>query len=170
MPREETCCFTGHRPEKLPWGGREDDPRCRALKDWLLRQVLAAYDLGYRHFISGMAQGCDLYFCEAVLLVKELHPQIRLEGAVPCRGQASRWPAAQRERYQRLLDRCDLQTLVQERYTAGCMMRRNRYMVERSSRIIAVYDGLPGGTMQTLAYALRKGLDVVQTDPGDWET
>jgi uncharacterized phage-like protein YoqJ len=40
------------------------------------------------------------------------------------------------------------------------MMRRNRYMVDHSSRIIALYDGVPkGGTAQTLAYALRKGLD-----------
>ena len=40
------------------------------------------------------------------------------------------------------------------------MMRRNRYMVDRSARIIAVYDGVPkGGTAQTLAYALRCGLE-----------
>ena len=38
-------------------------------------------------------------------------------------------------------------------------MRRNRYMVDRSAHIIAVYDGVPkGGTAQTLAYALRRGL------------
>ena len=40
------------------------------------------------------------------------------------------------------------------------MMRRNRYMVDRSARVIAVYDGIPkGGTAQTLAYALRRGLE-----------
>ena len=39
--------------------------------------------------------------------------------------------------------------------------RRNRYMVDRSARLLAVYDGEPkGGTAQTLAYALRKGLHV----------
>ena len=30
--RENTCCFTGHRPAKLPWGSRESDPRCTELK------------------------------------------------------------------------------------------------------------------------------------------
>ena len=28
MPeRENTCCFTGHREYKLPWGSDENDPR-----------------------------------------------------------------------------------------------------------------------------------------------
>ena len=39
------------------------------------------------------------------------------------------------------------------------MMRRNRYMVDRSGRLIAVYNGVPkGGTYQTLLYAMKKGL------------
>ena len=63
VEREHTCCFTGHRPNKLPWGSNEGDPRCLALKERLAREVEAAYDKGYRHFISGMALGCDLYFC-----------------------------------------------------------------------------------------------------------
>ena len=33
MPeRENTCCFTGHREYKLPWGSDETDPRCRKLQ------------------------------------------------------------------------------------------------------------------------------------------
>ena len=35
-------------------------------------------------------------------------------------------------------------------------------MVDRSSLLIAVYDGIPqGGTMNTLAYAMRKGVETV---------
>ena len=26
--RQESCCFTGHRPGKLPWRYNEFDPRC----------------------------------------------------------------------------------------------------------------------------------------------
>ena len=68
MPaRQESCCFTGHRPAKLPWGYNERDPRCVRLKERIADAVLLAYQEGYRHFLCGMAQGCDLYFCEAVL-------------------------------------------------------------------------------------------------------
>ena len=40
--RERTCCFTGHRPEKLPWGWDEGDPRCRRLKEKLRDAVETA--------------------------------------------------------------------------------------------------------------------------------
>ena len=160
MEREHTCCFTGHRPDKLPWGTREDDPRCLALKQSIKAALERAYQAGCRHFICGMARGADLYFAEAALELKENHPKITLEGARPCETQADSWPQSERNRYFAILDRCDYETLVQHHYDRGCMMRRNRYMVDRSARIIAVYDGVPqGGTAQTLLYALRQGME-----------
>lgn len=165
MGQEETCCFTGHRPGKLPWGEDEWDSRCVALKDRLAQEIERAYELGMRHFICGMAQGADFYFCEEVLRFRETHPDVRLEAAIPCPEQAGGWPAAQQERWKRLVVQCDLETLVQPAYTPGCMARRNRYMVRRSAMLIAVYNGQPGGTRQTLAYAMREGLQVVQIDP-----
>lgn len=161
MGEKETCCFTGHRPSKLPWGTREEDPRCVALKGRIAAALEEEYAAGVRHFISGMARGADLYFAEAVLALKERRPDVLLECARPCESQADRWPEEERARYQSILDRCDYETLVQHRYDRFCMMRRNRYMVDRSARLLAVYDGEPkGGTAQTLAYALRKGLHV----------
>ena len=84
-------------------------------------------------------------------------------------GQADRWKAAQQERYRRLLAQCDLETMVQQSYTSGCMLRRNYYMVERSGLLIALYDGTPGGgTCNTLLYAIRRALDVIQLDPAQF--
>ena len=83
MERETTCCFTGHRPDKLPWGEQEEDPRCLALKRKLADALERAFQDGYRHFISGMARGADLYFAEAVLKLRESYPEITLEGARP---------------------------------------------------------------------------------------
>ena len=60
--RPITCCFTGHRPEKLPWGTDESDPGCTALKLKIYDAVESAYAEGLRHFICGMARGCDFYF------------------------------------------------------------------------------------------------------------
>ena len=60
--------------------------------------------------------------------------------------------------------------MVQRHYDRGCMLRRNRYMVDRSSRLIAVYDGLLlGGTMYTVSYAMKQGLKVVLLDPEEPE-
>ena len=49
MERRTTCCFTGHRPEKLPWKDNETDPRCIALKGRLDEAVEEAYDLSLIH-------------------------------------------------------------------------------------------------------------------------
>lgn len=162
MTRETTCCFTGHRPGRLPWGMDEGDPRCTALKVRLTGAVAHAYGQGYRHFICGMAQGTDQYFCQAVLALRSRHPEITVEAAVPFAGQANRWPEEAQQRYRLLLDQCDFETVVQHHYTVGCMDRRNRYMVDRASLLIAVYDGLArGGTCSTLAYARRQSLPVI---------
>ena len=159
MDREHSCCFTGHRPDKLPWGTDERDPRCAALKLRLTAALHSAYSAGFRHFICGMARGSDLYFAEGVLALRQERPDVTLECARPCESQADSWPAAERQRYQSILDRCNFETLVQHHYDRFCMIRRNHYMVDHSSRIIAVYDGVPkGGTAQTLAYALKNGL------------
>lgn len=169
MDREKTCCFTGHRPDKLPWGGDESDPRCLRLKQAIARAVENAYVSGARHFITGMARGVDLYCAEAVLDLREGEPDILLECARPCETQADSWPAAERARYRSILERCDFETLVQHRYDRYCMMRRNRYMVDRSGSLIAVYNGVPkGGTFQTLAYAMKKGLSIHTIDLEDF--
>ncbi len=161
MKRDVTCCFTGHRPEKLPWGFDETDPRCIALKERLRAAVHQAYEDGYRHFISGMARGCDQYFAELILEMKETYPDVTLEAAIPCETQAAAWKDHERERYFDLVERCDYETMVQRQYDRGCMQRRNRYMVDRSSRLIAAYDGMLGGTMYTIHHAMQKGVDVV---------
>ncbi len=159
MERSTTCCFTGHRPTKLPWGENEDDVRCLAVKEKLNEALERAYTAGYRHFICGMARGCDLYFVEGVLELQQRYPDITVEAARPCETQASTWPVAQKRRYYHILERCNYETLIQPSYDRGCMLRRNRYMVERSNHLIAIYDGNPkGGTASTIHYALRQEL------------
>ena len=129
MERGKTCCVTGHRPEKLPWGFDEEDSRCVELKDRLRAAVEQAYDDGFRHFITGMARGTDQYFARIVLDLRSERPGVTLEAAIPCEEQASRWRESARERYFDLVGQCDLETMVQRHYDRGCMQRRNRYMV-----------------------------------------
>ena len=164
LNREVTCCFTGHRPGKLPWGRDEKDPRCLALKARIGEELERAYRRGMRHFLCGMAQGSDFYFCEAALTLRESRSDVTVEAALPCEEQAAHWPEQDRRRYFRLIEQCDYETMVQHRYDRGCMQRRDRYMVDRSSLVISAYGGTFGGTMYTLAYAMRQGVDVVLID------
>ena len=159
--RQESCCFTGHRPGKLPWRYNEFDPRCLKLKRRIADAVELAYEQGFRHFLCGMAMGCDLYFCEAVLALRQRHPVVTVEAAIPCPTQADAWPPAQRERYDRLVAACDFETMVSGQYTSTCMLRRDRYLVDHASLLIAAFDGTSGGTRYTVEYALNQGLAIV---------
>jgi uncharacterized phage-like protein YoqJ len=137
-----------------------------ALKNAIARELDEAYRKGYRHFICGMAQGSDFYFCEAAQDLRDRRPGVTVEAAIPCEGQADRWAERDRERYLRLVGLCDFETVVQHQYDRGCMLRRNRYMVDRSALLIAAFDGSMGGTMYTITYAMRHGVDVVTLDIG----
>lgn len=162
MPgRKISCCFSGHRPTGLPWGQREEDERCLELKFKLSRNLEQLYSRGYRHFICGMALGCDFYFAEAVLALRDIHPDVTLEAAIPCASQADKWTRVQRERYGRLLSQCDERRLIQQDYTPGCMQRRNEYMVDHSSLLLACFSGVPSGTMNTILYAQRSGIETI---------
>lgn len=160
--KDVTCCFTGHRAAKLPWGFDETDARCVALKARIADAAEAVYVSGVRSYICGMANGCDTYFAEAVLALREEHDEITLEAAIPYSGQAESWPAAQRARWERIVAECDYRTVVSKCYTPECMSRRNHYMTDRSSVLIAAYDGKSGGTMSTMLYAMRQGLEIIE--------
>ena len=165
MEKQVTCCFTGHRPVRLPWGEDESHPQCRALKEVLDLELRELYRRGFRHFMSGMARGCDLYFAEAVLALRACRSGVTLECALPYAGQAERWPRPERLRHQAIVEQCDVETPVQQHYDRFCMHRRDRYMVERSAAILAVYSGGGGGTAYTLEQAMRRRLQIFLLDP-----
>ena len=163
--REQTCCFTGHRPEKLPWKNDENDWRCKELKQKLYDMIETAYRQGIRHFICGMARGCDFYFAESVIQLKQTSPGVSLEAAIPFRAQSSSWSQENQERWQYLVANCDIRRVLQENYTPDCMLRRNQYMVDHSALVIAVYDGKSGGTCRTIEYAMKQNVQIMDIHP-----
>ncbi len=164
MELTSTCCFTGHRPAKLPWKTNEQDPRCLALKASMVREIEGLYARGFRHFISGMALGCDLYFAEAALSLRSRLPSLTVECALPFPGQADRWSRASRARWLAAVEACDLETVVQQDYDCACMFRRDRYMVDRSALVLAVFGDSAGGTKYTLDYAAQKHREILLLD------
>ena len=157
-----SCAFTGHRPERLPWGQNEDDARCAALKTLLRRTVREVYDRGFHTFLCGMARGCDQYFAEAVLAARADGAQdAQLCALVPCPSQPDGWDEASVARYWALLATCDQVEVLEDRYSPGCMLRRNREMLRRAQLLISVYDGTPGGTAATVRLAEELGITVL---------
>lgn len=145
----KTCCVTGHRD--IPAS------KINAIKYSLYREIQAAIADGHTRFISGFADGSDLLFSAIVAEEKQRNPALSLEAAIPYR---DRMQTPNRE-FQRLLLVCDRVTVIRESYIPSCYMERNRYMVDHSQRVIAVYDGRKyGGTFSTIRYASAIGRDV----------
>jgi len=163
--REQTCCFSGHRPDKLSFGYDESTPECVALKQNLADCIEWLAQRGYTTFLSGMAQGSDIFFAEAVLTYKRTHPHILLSAVIPYRGQEKQWTSAYQKRYRQILARADESVVLGEKYAIGCMMRRNRHMVDQSSLLVTVFSGESGGTKNTLAYAAAKELTILWFNP-----
>lgn len=158
----QSCAFTGHRPERMPWGTREDAPGCVQLKETIQYHVDALYQRGVRHFITGMALGSDQYAGDIVLALRDQDPSVTLEAAVPCIGQAKSWKPEQVRRYQEMLSRCDKVTYVSQEYSHSCMMKRNRYMVDHAHYLVAIFDGSQkGGTYNTIHYGEKVGRAIV---------
>lgn len=167
----KTLCFTGHRPQKLPFGFNENDERCIRLKELIKEQTESAIiNKGVRHFISGMALGVDMFSAEIVLNLKEKYPFITLECAIPCRFQCRKWSKEQQKRYYQIVRKSDLITIIKDEYTPECMKERNQYMVNKSDYIIAVCSRSAGrntGTGHTLYLSKQKKLGIIIIEPID---
>ena len=149
MTMEKTCCVTGHR--KLP---QEKRPEVEAA---LKQEILAAIEDGYTRFLCGFAEGADLMFAALVAELKTQTPGLRLEAAIPYLTRLY----GQDRAFHDLVAACDDMKIISEKNTRGCYHARNRYMVDESSRVIAVHDGREnGGTWYTINYANKHKKEV----------
>lgn len=148
---EKSCCFTGHRPGKL--NGTEETIRAR-----LKEEIRRAVEDGYETFITGMAIGVDVWAAEEVLKLKDAgNGKIKLVAAVPFPGvEKNRYPE-EKARYKAIIDRCDGVECICEGYARFAFTKRDEWMVDRVSLVIAVFNGTPGGTAWTVKYAQKKG-------------
>ena len=154
------CAFTGYRPQKMPFGFNEADPRCVEFKARLRATIEDLIGHGYAHFISGGALGMDMFAAEAVMDLKRDYPWIILEMVCPFEAQPAKWAPEYQERYYRLMDDADMVTVISHKYTRSCMFRRNRYLVDNADLLLAAYDGQPGGTAMTVGYAREMGIPI----------
>lgn len=108
-----------------------------------------------------MAEGTDLQAAEEVLKMKELCPDIELHCIIPFRGQSDRMSPENKIRYETVLNEADSEICLSENYYNGCFLKRNDYLIDNSSQLIAYYDNVPkGGTYYTVKNAKAGGLEV----------
>ena len=152
--RLHRCCFTGHRPEKMELGEKE-------IKSLLEKAIDDAIAEGYVTFITGMAMGTDIWAAEIVLERKKTNKELHLISALPHSNFESRRSMAEKMRFNKILKKADLVKEINNHYFTGCYQVRNEWMVDRSNLVIAVFNGQKSGTKNTVDYAKRKGIKVM---------
>ena len=166
MDKYQSCAFTGHRPHKFPWRYNETDSRCTALKTALAEQITSLAEAGVTAYYGGGADGVDCWATLVVLELKKKNPALNLHLILPHEGQADKWSDSAQERYRFILSQADSLEYVSHDYYDGCMLDRNRRLVDAADLLLAVYNGeRRGGTAATVRYARKLGRRVIIVDP-----
>lgn len=155
MTINKTACFSGHRQPHLPIG-----KALQNLEECLYAEIEKAGFDGFNAFLCGMCYGFDFLAARQVLLHKKIK-HIQLIAIVPFEGQADKWSKPLRNEYNSIIAKCDEIITLHKNYCREYYFERNRYMVERSSRLICYYNGRQGGTGYTVCYAKSKGLETI---------
>ena len=116
---------------------------------------------GYVTFITGMAMGTDIWAAEIVLERRKTNRDLHLICALPHPGFDSRRSMTEKMRYNKIIKKADLVKEINDHYFTGCYQVRNEWMVDRSNLVIAVFNGQKSGRKNTVDYAKRKGVRVL---------
>ena len=158
--KNNTVCFTGNRPNKLPWGYDENAPACVSFKNKLRQQIEKLIQKGYKTFIVGMAEGVDTYVAEILLDIKS-NSDIVIIGAIQYLGQEKQWTSEAKNRYNQILQGLDTQMVVSEHFSKYALLKRNKYMLDNSSVVVAASTGQKGGTTYTISLAQKMNKEII---------
>lgn len=147
MKRQYRCAFTGHRPEKVI--GSEG----KIIVE-LRREIEKAIADGYK----GMSRGVDLWAADIVLELRMYSKDLRLVCVIPFEGMEERLPADWKKHYDLVRRQADFVWVLSDRYSKEAYQSRNQWLVDHASRLIAVFNGSPSGTGNTIRYAREAGV------------
>lgn len=156
--RKHRCCFTGHRLEKLNISKEVLTPKLRIA-------VYNAFQNGCTTFITGMAPGTDIWAAEIVFELKKMHPSVKLIAAVPYPKFGKTRDYQYNLAYKRILEKADFVKYISSGYYEGVFQKRNIWMVDHSSLVIAVChkengEIIKSGTKNTVDYAIKKDISI----------
>lgn len=151
--KDKTCCFTGHREISGDINQLE-----LSLKP-ILTQLINS---GIIYFGAGGARGFDTFAAQTILELKPIYPHIKLILVLPCPNQTKGWHTNDIRAYEHIKKQADKIKILSDHYYDGCMLARNRHLVNCSSVCVCYMQKSCGGTAYTVRYAAKQGLHIIQ--------
>ena len=150
--RAKTCAVTGHRVLY------KDFDRSK-LKDIFLKTV----EIGFDTYLIGMALGFDT---ECFNILEEIRKEkpIKIIACIPCLKQDYRFTLEQKKEYERMLNSADEKFYLGQDYTKDCMIKRNKFMVDNASLLVAYLKRDFGGSYTTVKYAEKQNVQIINID------
>lgn len=145
-----TCAVTGHRAVD------------KTLNIDNLKEIFnKIINTGYNTFLIGMAIGFDT-ICFRVLYELKQKYDIKLIACIPCENQDLKYNFKQKEIYRDMLEKADEKIYIRKEYSSTCMQKRNEFMVDNSSCLVAYLRRNFGGTYKTVEYAKKKNVVTIE--------
>lgn len=163
-PALKTLAATGHRPIHNIYPYDVSHPKRIAVRERIIKELVQCVTNGYNTFISGMALGFDIDFAISVLELRDdmQIPGIYLRCAIPFKNWDVQWKPWDIEIYNKVLAAANnVVTVCEPGFAKWKYMARNKWMVDESDHVLALWNGqMGGGTYNTIRYALDQGKPV----------
>lgn len=170
--QEFHIAFSGHRPALLNIRNAYDynQPFYQVMQSTLRRAIEKILQENPNQIIvghSGMAQGADFIWSQALIQLKEEHPEnVRFVADLATKNQSNSWSDDQKQIYQNLLSKADEiidhsqnhQSKNQDVFDA-----RDREMIEQADQLISVLN--PNLTNSNTAKAIKYAKEIHQRKP-----
>lgn len=158
--KEKTCCFAGHGAYPPAVGA--------ALRSRAERIIKGLYERGVIYYGCGGAAGFDTLMAQICFSLRESGccPRMKVILVYPFDGFNRRWTMPQQQTFHDLLGRYDKVVRLCRGPDYYARMMRNRYLVDRSGYCVAYCVETDGAAAATIAYAQRKGLEVINLAEG----
>ena len=153
VDKNRTACFTGHRI--IPYS---ETKKIELLLNAVIDEL---YKEGVIYFGAGGSYGFDMLAEMAVLRAKKRHKDIKLILVLPCKDQDKFWTENSKRKYAEIIKQADKVVYTSETYYNGCMLKRNRHLVNFSGYCVAYLTTDTGGTAYTVRYAQQNALEVI---------
>jgi uncharacterized phage-like protein YoqJ len=113
-----------------------------------------------------MDLGVNQWAASIVLEMRDVYQGVKLIAVIPFETQAVKWSVEQRDRYFSIVENCDEEILLYNKFTHSCMYERDRFLVNRAKHLLAVYDGNgKGSSARAIEYARKLGRSIVTIHP-----